>query len=67
MPDDSTSKKPLKTPSKEIQQNDTAKDAALAIKNAKKLNDKNQEFGGQEGLDPTRFGDWEKGGRCTDF
>jgi len=32
-----------------------------------KLNKKNEEFGGQEGPDPTRFGDWEKGGRCTDF
>ncbi len=25
------------------------------------------EFGGVEGPDPTRFGDWEKGGRCIDF
>jgi len=25
------------------------------------------EFGGREGLDPTRFGDWEKNGRCIDF
>ena len=26
-----------------------------------------EEFGGQEGPEPTRYGDWEKGGRCTDF
>ncbi|MFT5894141.1 MAG: hypothetical protein ACI8VW_001008 [bacterium] len=26
-----------------------------------------QESGGQAGLDPTRYGDWEKKGRCTDF
>ncbi len=26
-----------------------------------------QEIGGQKGPEPTRFGDWEKGGRCTDF
>jgi hypothetical protein len=26
-----------------------------------------KEIGGQEGPDPTRYGDWEKGGRCTDF
>lgn len=26
-----------------------------------------KEHGGQEGPDPTRFGDWEKGGRCVDF
>jgi hypothetical protein len=25
------------------------------------------EIGGREGPDPTRFGDWEKGGRCIDF
>lgn len=25
------------------------------------------ERGGQQGPEPTRYGDWEKGGRCTDF
>ncbi|WP_345782254.1 DUF1674 domain-containing protein [Thermomonas sp.] len=25
------------------------------------------EIGGREGLDPTRYGDWEKNGRCIDF
>jgi hypothetical protein len=25
------------------------------------------EFGGQPGPEPTRFGDWEFKGRCTDF
>jgi hypothetical protein len=25
------------------------------------------EIGGRGGLDPTRYGDWEKGGRCIDF
>jgi len=25
------------------------------------------EIGGRGGLDPTRFGDWEKNGRCIDF
>ncbi|MEX0729973.1 MAG: succinate dehydrogenase assembly factor 4 [Aquisalimonadaceae bacterium] len=25
------------------------------------------EFGGQSGPEPTRYGDWEKNGRCTDF
>lgn len=37
------------------------------IEQANELNQKNPEFGGQEGPDPTRYGDWEKGGRCTDF
>ena len=25
------------------------------------------EVGGREGPEPTRFGDWEKAGRCIDF
>lgn len=25
------------------------------------------EIGGPQGPEPTRFGDWEKGGRCSDF
>jgi hypothetical protein len=26
-----------------------------------------KEFGGRDGPEPTRFGDWEKNGRCVDF
>lgn len=26
-----------------------------------------KEYGGPEGPEPTRYGDWEVGGRCTDF
>jgi hypothetical protein len=26
-----------------------------------------REIGGREGPDPTRYGDWEKAGRCIDF
>ena len=29
--------------------------------------EKAEEFGGRKGPDPTRFGDWEKNGRCVDF
>ncbi|MET0328325.1 MAG: DUF1674 domain-containing protein [Luteimonas sp.] len=25
------------------------------------------EIGGRDGLEPTRYGDWEKNGRCIDF
>jgi len=28
---------------------------------------RDDEVGGPKGPEPTRFGDWEKGGRCTDF
>lgn len=26
-----------------------------------------KEVGGRGGLDPTRYGDWERNGRCIDF
>lgn len=26
-----------------------------------------KEIGGRGGLNPTRYGDWEKAGRCIDF
>jgi hypothetical protein len=29
--------------------------------------DRPKEIGGRGGLDPTRYGDWEKSGRCIDF
>ncbi len=32
-----------------------------------KVSGKQKEIGGRPGLDPTRYGDWEKAGRCIDF
>lgn len=29
--------------------------------------DKPEEIGGPKGPEPTRYGDWEKNGRCIDF
>jgi len=29
--------------------------------------EKAREIGGRKGAEPTRFGDWEKNGRCIDF
>jgi len=29
--------------------------------------DKIKELGGVKGPEPTRYGDWEKNGRCSDF
>ena len=29
--------------------------------------EKVEEIGGRKGPDPTRYGDWEKDGRCIDF
>ena len=28
---------------------------------------KEKEFGGPKGLEPTRYGDWDVNGRCSDF
>lgn len=36
-------------------------DAAANVPSAPK------EIGGRNGPEPTRFGDWEKNGRCVDF
>ena len=32
-----------------------------------KADEKPKEIGGRDGPDPTRYGDWEKAGRCIDF
>jgi hypothetical protein len=34
---------------------------------ADKAPDAPKEIGGPKGLEPTRFGDWERDGRCVDF
>lgn len=31
------------------------------------LVEKQKEYGGPKGKEPTRYGDWEKKGRCIDF
>ena len=42
---------------------DTAADNGKEEKNPAQ----EKEIGGRGGADPTRFGDWEKDGRCVDF
>lgn len=41
------------------------------IKNKNNLSEKSKiilsEIDGPKGLEPTRYGDWEKNGRCSDF
>jgi len=34
---------------------------------AESRGEKPKETGGPQGLEPTRYGDWEKAGRCYDF
>ena len=31
------------------------------------LEEQQNEYGGPRGKEPTRYGDWEKNGRCIDF
>ncbi|AAO28229.1 DUF1674 domain-containing protein [Xylella fastidiosa subsp. fastidiosa] len=40
-----------------------AKNATADLKQRSNL----EEVGGRGGLDPVRYGDWEKDGRCIDF
>lgn len=44
---------------RDAQGDDSAKSAAQQ--------NRPKEVGGRDGPDPTRYGDWEKGGRCIDF
>ena len=38
-----------------------------APETGKSPDERPKEYGGRDGLDPTRYGDWEKNGRCIDF
>ncbi|MGJ3259948.1 MAG: DUF1674 domain-containing protein [Rhodospirillales bacterium] len=40
---------------------------SAARKETKSTADGTGEIGGPEGPEPTRYGDWEKKGRCIDF
>jgi len=42
-------------------------DETGADDNASAPSDQPREIGGRDGPDPTRYGDWEKAGRCIDF
>ena len=37
------------------------------INEKKLIKPKIKEIGGTDGPEPTRYGDWEKNGRCSDF
>ena len=57
--------KPLNT-TQNSESGDISK-AETAPENEHKGDKKKKEIGGRDGPDPTRFGDWEKDGRCIDF
>ena len=41
--------------------------SATALLNNDSKPDKLTEVNGPKGLEPTRYGDWERSGRCVDF
>lgn len=46
---------------------ETTKDQPVPEPGAELPKQKPGEVGGPQGPEPTRFGDWEVGGRCSDF
>ncbi|MEP4378248.1 MAG: succinate dehydrogenase assembly factor 4 [Alphaproteobacteria bacterium] len=50
-------------------QNTADKSAGMQVADASKADGtgKATEIGGPKGPEPTRFGDWERDGRCVDF
>lgn len=58
-PDGAPQRKPIPAP-KPVENAARAKPAETDA-------EKTGEVGGPKGLEPTRFGDWERDGRCVDF
>lgn len=56
-----TSNKDKKPASPPVANSDEAPETVIS------QTDKPSEKGGPKGPEPTRYGDWESGGRCTDF
>ncbi len=54
-----------KTPTGNELDADSGEQSAVETEQADTPREK--EIGGRGGLDPTRYGDWEKAGRCIDF
>ena len=53
---------PSKTSEQSSKQRDTKQQAETGLSSQKPV-----EVGGPKGPEPTRYGDWEKAGRCSDF
>jgi len=54
-----------KTPAGNESDADSGEQSAPDVRQREVVREK--EIGGRGGLDPTRYGDWEKAGRCIDF
>ena len=60
-------KNEVSTISNNSTQKNLKEDKTVSEKNTKQRIDYSKEEGGPKGLEPTRYGDWEKAGRCSDF
>uniref|UniRef100_A0A061RHF7 Succinate dehydrogenase assembly factor 4, mitochondrial n=2 Tax=Tetraselmis sp. GSL018 TaxID=582737 RepID=A0A061RHF7_9CHLO len=49
------------------EQTDAEFGASVTEKVSDDARERTREIGGPTGKEPTRFGDWEKNGRCSDF
>ena len=57
----------LETDPKNPVESEVSETGSSADDTASGTTDRPKEIGGRGGLDPTRYGDWEKAGRCIDF
>jgi hypothetical protein len=48
-------------------ESDVSEAGSGADDTASETTNRPKEIGGRGGLEPTRYGDWEKAGRCIDF
>ncbi len=66
-----TTRKPDQSTGREVSPEDktdiASPDEPAAADKTSDASEKVREIGGRKGPDPTRYGDWEKGGRCIDF
>lgn len=68
MSQDPESKHPKKPgESRSVEESSAAEPPCEHAKSEGAGNKRPREVGGREGPDPTRYGDWEKNGRCIDF
>jgi hypothetical protein len=58
---------PMKTQSDTAKESDSARADHDNDKVLKDSRGNGAEIGGPKGPEPTRYGDWEKNGRCIDF
>lgn len=67
LPTDDSDPKTAATPTGPSANPSASSDPAAAGPDADVPTDQVEEIGGPDGPDPTRFGDWERKGRCIDF